>query len=82
MTNFMGLTLLGGKAKKTAKRLQPDLGQKTMLEEMAKQFARTPGTPNYTDSFVVAAQTLLAAQRSIVERRVVTIEQTFPFRSV
>ena len=37
MTNFMGLTLLGGKGKKTAKKLQPDLGQKAMLEEMAKQ---------------------------------------------
>lgn len=82
MTNFMGLTLLGGKGKKMAKKLQPDLGQKSMLEEMARQFARTPGTPDYTDSFLIAAQTLLAAHRSIIERRVVTLDPTFPFRPV
>ncbi len=82
MTNFTALTLLGGKGKKTAKRLQPDLGQKAMLEEMAKQFARTPGTPDYTDSFVIAAQSLIAAHRSIVEGRVVALEQTFPYRPV
>jgi predicted dehydrogenase len=80
MTDFRTLVLLGGRAKKSRRRLQPDLGQKAMLHEMAKQFARTGGATDHTDSFVLAAQTLLAAHRSIVERRVVTMGRTFPYR--
>ena len=59
--------------------LQPDLGQKPMLEAMLAQFSRGPGATNSTESFVVSAQALLAVHRSIVERRVVTIEPRFPF---
>ena len=81
MTDFTSLELLGGKGKKRAKRLQQDLGQKEMLEAMVKQFVHSPGTPDYTDSFIIAAQSLLAAHRSIVEGRVVRLEQNFPYRS-
>jgi predicted dehydrogenase len=59
--------------------LQPDLGQKPMLEAMVAQFARAPGAVDHTESFVVSAQALLAVHRSILERRVVTIEPRFPF---
>ncbi len=43
---------------------QPDLGQRDMLERMFARFRRAPGAADETDSFVVAAQALLAAQRS------------------
>ena len=62
-----------------ARRLQPDLGQKAMLEAMVAQFSGAPGAADYTESFLVSAQALLAAQRSIAERRVVTMEPRFPF---
>lgn len=82
MIDFASLKLIGGKGKKSTKRLQRDLGQKAMLEEMVKQFEQTPGTPDYTDSFVIAGQTLLAAHRSIIDGRVVTLEDNFPYRPV
>jgi predicted dehydrogenase/threonine dehydrogenase-like Zn-dependent dehydrogenase len=79
IVGFRELVLRGGAAKKRVVRLQPDAGQRAMLEAMALQFTRSPGAPDRTDSFVVAAQALLAAQRSIRERRVVTLGTHFPY---
>ena len=59
--------------------LQPDLGQKAMLEAMAAQFSHANGARDLTESFVASAQTLLAAQRSIKERRVVLMDTHFPY---
>jgi polar amino acid transport system substrate-binding protein len=67
---------LGGGMRK----FQPDLGQKAMLQAMVAQFSGAPGAVDYTESFLVSAQALLAAQRSIAERRIVTMEPRFPFR--
>ena len=39
-----------------------------MLEAMMAQFSRAQGAVDYTDSFIVATQALLAAYRSIKER--------------
>jgi hypothetical protein len=61
------------------RQLQPDLGQKAMLQAMVAQFSAAPGAVDYTESFLVSAQALLAAQRSIAERRIVTMEPRFPF---
>jgi predicted dehydrogenase/threonine dehydrogenase-like Zn-dependent dehydrogenase len=61
------------------KQLQPDMGQKPMLEAMVAQFSRTAGASDYSESFLVSAQALLAARRSIAERRIVTMEPRFPF---
>ncbi len=72
------LVLRGGRQRQVAK-LQPDLGQRAMLERMLAQFQRVPGATDETDSFVIAAQALLAAQRSIRERRVVTMGSRFPY---
>ncbi|MEO5617920.1 MAG: bi-domain-containing oxidoreductase, partial [Candidatus Eisenbacteria bacterium] len=78
IAGFRKLILNGGAGGgKTS--LQPDLGQKPMLEAMVAQFAGAPGAVDHTESFVVSAQTLLAVHRSILERRVVTIEPRFPF---
>jgi hypothetical protein len=55
------------------------MGQKPMLEAMVAQFSRTAGASDYTESFLVSAQALLAARRSIAERRTVTMEPRFPF---
>jgi len=46
---------------------------------MVAQFSRAPGAKDYTESFLASAQALVAAQRSITERRLVTIEPRFPF---
>jgi len=79
IVGFRELALRGGSAKKRVVRLQPDAGQKAMLEAMAAQFSRSAGALDRTDSFVVAAQALLAAHRSIRERRVVTLGTQFPY---
>jgi hypothetical protein len=50
-----------------------------MLEAMVAQFSRTAGASDYSESFLVSAQALLAARRSIAERRIVTMEPRFPF---
>lgn len=69
----------GGKGLGRKHRLQPGLGQKGMLDARVAQFERTPGAVDHTESFVVAAQALLAVQTSIQERRVVLMEREFPF---
>ena len=78
ISGFRKLTLRGGGGRSVSK-LQPDLGQKAMLERMMRQFRRAPGARDETETFVVAAQALLAVQRSIRERRVVTLGTTFPY---
>ena len=79
IAGFRKLTLHGGQGRGGRNNLQPDLGQKPMLEAMVAQNARAPGAADHTESFIVSAQALLAVHRSIVERRVVTIEPRFPF---
>ena len=61
------------------RQLQPELGQKAMLQAMVAQFSGAPGAVDYTESFLVSAQALLAAQRSIAERRIVMMEPRLPF---
>lgn len=78
IAGFRKLALHGPRAG-VKKLLQPDLGQKPMLEAMLAQFSHAPGAKDYTESFVASAQALLAVHRSIAERRVVTIEPRFPF---
>ncbi len=76
---FRKLVLNGGPGGGNRLALQPDLGQKPMLEAMVAQFAGKPGAVDHTESFLLSARALLAAHRSIRERRVVTIEPRFPF---
>jgi predicted dehydrogenase len=78
ITGFRRLVLRGGAAGGMRK-LQPDRGQKGMLQAMVAQFSGAPGAIDYTDSFLVSAQAVLAAQRSIVQRRTVSMEPRFPF---
>jgi len=78
ITGFRKLVLRGGRG--GGKRmLQPDRGQKDMLRAMVAQFSAAEGAIDYTHSFVASAQALLAAQRSITQRRSVTLEPQFPF---
>ncbi len=76
---FRRLVLRGGRGG-GMRRFQPDLGQKAMLQAMVAQFSGAPGAVDRTESFLVSAQALLGAQRSIAERRIVTMEPRFPFR--
>lgn len=78
ISGFRRLVLRGGRGNGT-RNLQPDLGQKAMLQAMLAQFSGAPGGVDYTESFLVSAQALLAAQRSIVQGRVVKLEPRFPF---
>jgi predicted dehydrogenase/threonine dehydrogenase-like Zn-dependent dehydrogenase len=79
ISGFRRLVLRGGRGG-GMRRWQPDLGQKAMLQAMVEQFSGAPGAVDYTESFLVSAQALLAAQRSIAERRIVAMEPRFPFR--
>jgi predicted dehydrogenase len=78
IAGFRRLVLRGGRGG-GMRQLQPDLGQRAMLQAMAAQFSGAPGALDYSESFLVSAQALLAVQRSIAERRVVKIEPRFPF---
>jgi polar amino acid transport system substrate-binding protein len=78
ITGFRRLTLRGGSGGGMHK-FQPDRGQKAMLQAMVAQFSGAPGATDSTESFLASAQALLAAQRSIAERRIVTVESRFPF---
>jgi predicted dehydrogenase len=78
ITGFRRLVLRGGPGG-GSRRLQPDRGQKAMLEAMMAQFQGSPGAVDYSESFLISAQALLAAQRSIAERRIVTMEPRFPY---
>jgi predicted dehydrogenase len=76
---FRRLVLRGGLGG-GMRQFQPDRGQKAMLQAMVAQFSGASGAVDYTESFLVSAQALLAAKRSITERRIVTMEPRFPFR--
>lgn len=82
LVGFRKLTLHAGSRKKTTRLLQPDLGQEAMLKAMMAQFQGVGGTEDLTESFVLSTQALLAVQRSIRDRRVVRLEQQFPFRFI
>jgi polar amino acid transport system substrate-binding protein len=79
LSGFRRLLLRGGGAPRRAFRLQPDLGQRAMLGRMMAQFRGANGATDETESFVLATQALLAAHRSILERRVVTLAARYPF---
>jgi polar amino acid transport system substrate-binding protein len=79
ISGFRRLILNGGSGGRSKRGVQPDLGQKAMLQAMVAQFSRAPGGRDLTESFVASAQTLLAAHRSIVERRAVALEPRFPY---
>ena len=77
VSGFRRLVLNGGTRGRGFRKWQPDLGQRSMLEVMLAQFSRRG--PDLTESFVASAQALLAARRSIQERRVVTMDSRFPY---
>jgi predicted dehydrogenase len=79
ISGFRKLALNDGRRARNSSLLQPDLGQKPMLEAMMAQFSRQPGAVDHTESFIVATQALLAAHRSIRERRVVLMRPSFPY---
>jgi predicted dehydrogenase len=78
ITGFRRLVLHGGSGG-GMRQMQPDRGQKAMLHAMVAQFSGAPGANDFTESFLVSAQALLAAQRSITQRRIVTMEARYPF---
>jgi hypothetical protein len=78
ITGFRRLVLRGGRGG-GMRQLQPDAGQRAMLQAMVAQFSGAPGAADYSESFLVSAQAVIAAQRAIAERRVVKIEARFPF---
>jgi polar amino acid transport system substrate-binding protein len=80
LMRFRHLTLHTGSQKKVIRRLQPDMGQRQMLEAALARFQGAVGAEDLTESFIMSTQAMLAAQRSIRERRVVTLESQFPFK--
>jgi predicted dehydrogenase len=79
ISGFRRLVLRGGRGG-GMRRFRPDRGQEAMLQAMLAQFSGAPGAVDYSESFLASAQALLAARRSIAERRVVGLEPRFPFR--
>jgi polar amino acid transport system substrate-binding protein len=79
ITGFRRLVLRGGRGG-GMRRFRPDRGQPAMLQAMLAQFSGALGAVDYSDSFLASAWALLAAHRSIAERRVVGVEPRFPFR--
>jgi predicted dehydrogenase/threonine dehydrogenase-like Zn-dependent dehydrogenase len=79
LVGFRHLTLRTGSRKKVVRLLQPDRGQRPMLEAALAQFQGAAGAEDLTESFILSTQALLAAQRSIRQRRVVMLETQFPF---
>jgi predicted dehydrogenase/threonine dehydrogenase-like Zn-dependent dehydrogenase len=79
IAGFRTLTLRGGRGAGRTRKLQPDLGQPAMLEAMMRQFTRESAAADLTEGWILSAQALLAARRSIAERRVVGLEPRFPF---
>src|SRR5207302_1460103 len=82
ISGFRTLTLYTGSRRQRVHHWQPDMGQRAMLEAAMTQFGGKPGARDDTASFILSTQALLAAQRSIIERRVVTLEPHFPFSPV
>jgi predicted dehydrogenase len=76
---FRNLTLNGAGRSRKSSSLQPELGQKAMLDAMIAQFSRAKGAIDHTESFIVATQALLATHRSIQEQRVVLMNTHFPY---
>ena len=79
ISGFRKLALNDGRRARNSYLLQPDLGQRAMLDAMIAQFSSAPGAVDYTDSFILSTQALLAARRSIQERRVVLIGSRYPY---
>jgi predicted dehydrogenase/threonine dehydrogenase-like Zn-dependent dehydrogenase len=79
ISGFRNLTLNGAGRSRKSSSLQPDLGQKAMLEAMIAQFSRAKGAIDHTESFIVATQALLATHRSIREQRVIFMDTHFPY---
>lgn len=79
LVGFRRLTLRAGSRQNVVRLAQPDLGQRAMLEAALAQFQGAPGAEDLTDSFILSTQALLAAQRSILQRRVVALDSQFPF---
>jgi predicted dehydrogenase len=79
ISGFRKLTLNDGRYSRNFSLLQPDLGQKAMLDAMMAQFSRKAGAVDHTESFIVATRALLAAHRSIRERRVVLLRPDYPY---
>jgi predicted dehydrogenase/threonine dehydrogenase-like Zn-dependent dehydrogenase len=79
ISGFRNLTLNGAGRSRKSSSLQPDLGQKAMLDAMIAQFSRAKGAIDHTESFIVATQALLATHRSIQEQRVVFMNTHFPY---
>jgi predicted dehydrogenase/threonine dehydrogenase-like Zn-dependent dehydrogenase len=79
ISGFRKLALNDGHRTRNSSLLQPDLGQKAMLQAMMAQFLRASGSVDHTGSFILATSALLAAHRSIRERRVVFMRPSYPF---
>ena len=68
IAGFRRLTLRGSGTGQVRRKMQPDLGQQQMLQQMVAQFSGE-ATEDLTESFLLSARAVLAARRSIAERR-------------
>jgi predicted dehydrogenase len=82
LEGFRKLTLRGAGRTQRIRRLQPDLGQRRMLQAAFARFQGSSDQPDLSASFVLSTQVLLATHRSIIERRAITLEPVYPFRVV